>query len=79
MLGDCEHIAIAAVGSLKLLDAKAKFYHRVNTDGTVDSICLRCFLTAVKAKIGSDLQELEAAHECYSKQPFILTEYLREL
>jgi hypothetical protein len=50
-----------------------KFYHRLNADGTIDSICLRCFLTAVKAEIGADIQELEAAHECYNKEPLILT------
>jgi hypothetical protein len=56
-----------------------KFHHRLNTDGTIDSICLRCFLTAVRGHIGSDLQELEAAHKCYNKESFILAEYLRQL
>ena len=56
-----------------------KFYHRVNTDGTIDSICLRCFLTAARGDIGSDLHELEAAHQCDNKEPFILSEDLRSL
>ena len=54
----------------------AEFHHRVNADGTIDSICLSCFLTAAKADIGSDLQELEAAHQCDEKELFIVTESL---
>jgi hypothetical protein len=30
-----------------------RFYHRVNADNTIDSICLRCFLTTTRANIGS--------------------------
>jgi hypothetical protein len=56
-----------------------KFYHRVNADNTIDSICLRCFLTAARADIEADLQELEAAHQCEDKELFILTESLRSL
>jgi hypothetical protein len=51
-----------------------KFYHRVNADGTIDSICLSCFLTVARAVIGTDLQGLEAAHRCKNKEPFILSE-----
>jgi hypothetical protein len=43
-------------------EKSSQFHHRLNSNGTVDSVCLRCFLTAAKADIGSDLQELEAAH-----------------
>jgi len=61
-------------------DAKCrKFYHRVNADNTIDSICLICFLTAAKAEIGSDLRKLEAAHQCDTKEPFVLTGTLRSL
>jgi hypothetical protein len=56
-----------------------KFYHRVNTDGTIESICLSCFLTAARADIGSDLQGLESAHQCYDKEPSLLTENLQSL
>jgi hypothetical protein len=58
---------------------KGEFHHRVNADGTIDSICLRCFLTVAKADIGSDLQELEAAHQCPDKDPLIVKENLRGL
>jgi hypothetical protein len=55
----------------------SKFYHRANTDGTIDSTC-RCFLTIARADIGPDLQGPEAAHQCDDKEPSILTE-LRSL
>ena len=50
--------------------AKGKFHHRVNADKTIDSICLRCFLTAATAANEADLRELEAAHQCDNKEPF---------
>jgi hypothetical protein len=43
---------------------KSDFHHRVNVDGTVDSICLRCYLTAGSARNESELPALEAAHVC---------------
>jgi hypothetical protein len=42
----------------------AQFHYRVNADGTIYSICLRCYLTAAKAENEADLHELEAAHRC---------------
>jgi hypothetical protein len=54
-----------------------RFHHRINADGTIDSICLCCFLTAAKGNIGSDLREIEAAHECHDKER--MTENLRRL
>jgi hypothetical protein len=58
-------------------DMKGKFHYRVNADGTIDSICLRCFLTAAKAENESDLHELEAIHQCDYNEPFLLTENLQ--
>jgi hypothetical protein len=52
------------------------FYHRLNADGTIDSICLKCFLTAAKADIGFDLQELESAHQCDNKELLFVSESL---
>ncbi|WP_109486888.1 hypothetical protein [Occallatibacter savannae] len=41
------------------------FTHRFNTgDGTVDSICHRCFHTVAIASRESDLQTLEQKHVC---------------
>ena len=54
----------------------AEFYHRLNADGTIDCICLCCFLTAAKADNGSDIQEREAAHQCDDKELFLVTEGL---
>jgi hypothetical protein len=54
----------------------SQFHHRVNADKTIDSICLRCFLTAATVENEADLHEREAAHQCY-KEPNILSETLR--
>jgi hypothetical protein len=45
----------------------SQFHHRLNADGTIDSICLNCFLTVASAAIGFDLHEREAVHQCYEK------------
>jgi hypothetical protein len=50
-----------------------QFHHRLYADGTIDSICLSCFLTAARAENKVDLSELEAGHQCDDKGPFILT------
>jgi hypothetical protein len=41
-----------------------QFRYRVNSDGTIDSICLRCFLTAARVENEADLHAREAAHLC---------------
>ena len=46
----------------------AEYQYRKNQDGTVDSICLHCFLTVGTANRIEDLAGLEAAHNCYSKK-----------
>lgn len=40
------------------------FRRRRNEDGTFDSICLRCFLTAASAPEESELTSLELKHVC---------------
>jgi hypothetical protein len=40
------------------------FHRRRNKDGTFDSICLRCFLTAASAPEESELSSLERRHVC---------------
>ena len=55
----------------------SQFHHRLYADGTIDSICLSCFLTAARAENEADLRELEAAHQCDGKEPFILSRNLR--
>jgi hypothetical protein len=41
------------------------FYYRQNEDGTVDAICLRCFLTAANATVLEELSKKELEHENY--------------
>ena len=40
----------------------ATFAYRTNADGSIDSICLDCFLTAGSARRLSDLKEIEKDH-----------------
>jgi hypothetical protein len=47
-----------------------KFHYRQNEDGTVDAICLRCFLTAATASTLDELskKELEHLNYCFGKK-----------
>ena len=40
------------------------FKHRANPDGTYDSICLRCFCTAVRRVKQEALESQESLHSC---------------
>jgi hypothetical protein len=40
------------------------FIHRTNSDSTFDSICLKCFATAGREQVESDLKQDEEAHVC---------------
>jgi hypothetical protein len=40
------------------------FVHRLNDNGTVDSICLRCFVTVASLPKELNLEEKENAHAC---------------
>jgi hypothetical protein len=48
----------------------AEFHYRQNADGTVDAICLRCFLTAATGTTVKELskKELEHANYCFSRK-----------
>lgn len=41
-----------------------QFPHRFNRDGTVDSICPRCYVTVGSAAIEDGLKPMETAHVC---------------
>ena len=41
-----------------------EFAHRLNTDGTFDSICMSCFLTIRTAENEPSLAEQEKMHWC---------------
>jgi hypothetical protein len=40
------------------------FPHRLNQDGSYDSICLRCCSTIATARLASELDEFDLAHTC---------------
>jgi hypothetical protein len=46
------------------MDNKTRFSHRHNSDGTVDSICHKCYLTVAKAQDESELYREEQLHTC---------------
>ncbi|WP_109488255.1 hypothetical protein [Occallatibacter savannae] len=41
-----------------------EFPHRMNKDGTIDSVCPRCFATVGCSTWEAELERLEAAHSC---------------
>jgi hypothetical protein len=41
-----------------------KYPHRTNPDGTIDSICPRCFMTIGTSFSESELEHIEAQHIC---------------
>lgn len=41
-----------------------QFTHRLNDDGTIDSICRDCFTTVATAKSGPALEDEEHRHCC---------------
>ena len=41
-----------------------EFSHRMNKDGTTDSICPRCFITVGRSTWEAELDRMEAAHTC---------------
>jgi hypothetical protein len=45
-------------------DLIERFPHRVNKDGTFDSICPNCFETIATRNVEEDLKEIEEAHLC---------------
>ncbi len=46
----------------------ANYARRQTDDGSVDSICLFCFLTVGNAKTEEELETMEASHNCYLKK-----------
>jgi hypothetical protein len=42
----------------------AEFAHRLNHDGTTDSICKNCYLTIATASWEADLDSAERGHKC---------------
>lgn len=51
-----------------------KFIHRINEDGSIDSICRDCFVTIATARSRADLEFEERRHAC---EPMLLERYTR--
>ena len=51
-----------------------KFVHRVNRDGTYDSICRECFVTVATELREADLEPLENQHLC---DPWLLEKFAK--
>jgi len=47
----------------------ARFIHRLNDDGTIDSICSDCFVTVVTAASESVVEREERKHNCDTLPP----------
>jgi len=45
-----------------------KYPHRTNPDGTIDSICPRCYITVGTSSWESELERMEAAHVCDARR-----------
>ncbi len=59
---------------MKAVDCQASFAYRRSADGTIDAICLTCYLTAATAGSKAELQERKKAHDCPrrpSKRPIL--------
>jgi len=54
------------------------FAHRLNEDGTIDSICLDCFITVAHANSVKGLIEGEQCHQCADNHPAASIENLGE-
>jgi hypothetical protein len=40
--------------------------HKINRDGTLNSICMRCFKAIAAHKRETEIEEIERAHVCQS-------------
>lgn len=49
-----------------------KFIHRINEDGSIDSICRDCFVTIATGRSRSDLELQERQHAC---EPMTIQRY----
>jgi hypothetical protein len=54
------------------------YSHRFNADGTIDSICRRCFRTVAKVRQESDLEFCEREHICESQYMSHFDEHTEE-
>ena len=50
------------------IEPSTTFPHRLNPDGTWDSICTKCYLTIATEKSEEALAAAEQRHDCYAAQ-----------
>ena len=50
-----------------------EFAHRINKDGTADSICLYCFMTAASSPQEDDLGKVEITHACWQREEYVIS------
>ena len=50
-----------------------EFAHRINRDGTADSICLYCFMTAASSPEESTLEKAELTHACWQRKASVIS------
>jgi hypothetical protein len=51
------------------MPAEIGYPHRLNRDGTWDSICKKCFHTIANCKTERELADFEKAHVCNQSTP----------
>ena len=56
--------------ALILFQPKEEFAHRINKNGTADSICLHCFMTAATSPKEDGLGKIELTHGCWQRDGF---------
>jgi hypothetical protein len=44
--------------------SQSEFIHRMNRNGTIDSICPRCYETLTTSTWEAELEAVEAEHQC---------------
>ena len=49
------------------------YAHRTNKDGTIDSICKKCFATVGTSEKTEQLEEIESKHDCESWRLEVIT------
>jgi hypothetical protein len=59
MTSSLDHLKVYLQGMDQL------FAHRHNPDGTIDSICLRCYLTIASKSEEQELEDSEHHHACH--------------
>jgi hypothetical protein len=56
----------STLGVHAVLTGQPIYVHRINADGTIDSICRKCFITIASSQWEAELLRSESAHRCDS-------------